>query len=248
MSYQQYATAPPAYPGSGVNGSATSASTKRVPPKRRTSNREVKLYDSADERSQFDELATLYSIVRAIDLLESCFTKDLVEQEEYASGCYKLLQQYKTQEAACIRAGNVKSIDHFLAKYGFQCTLALERIRVGAPATSVHSNPGEKSLSQFAVMEVVQFMLTCMDALKLAQGSGAAVDDILPLLRDVVSSLNKLQNIPSAFTGKENPMKWMVQLNGMRASELLDDETMRKMYLDLEDSYKQLHEVLRANG
>jgi ESCRT-I complex subunit VPS28 len=206
----------------------------------------MRLYDSAEERSRFDDLATFYSIIRAIELLESSFTKDLVAQEEYADGCYKLMQQYKTQESALLRSGAITSVDSFLKEYGFSCTMALERIRVGAPATAVISNPGQASQSQFVVMEVVQFMLTCMDALKLAQGSGAAVDDILPLLRDVVGSLNKLPNLPAGFSGKTKPMEWMVKLNGMRASQLLDDDQMRQMYLDLEDSYKQLHELLRS--
>ena len=61
--------------------------------------------------------------------------------------------------------------------------------------------------SQFVVMEVVQFMLTCMDALKLAQGEGAAVDDILPLVRDVVSALNKLPSLSMDHSAKKMPMQ-----------------------------------------
>eukprot|EP00941_MAST-03F_sp_MAST-3F-sp1_P004829 g4829.t1 len=229
------AAPPPSYPGAKQRNALGA-------------QRELKLYSSAEERSKLDDLATLYSIVRAIDLLESSFTKDFLSQKDYSTSCYKLLQQYKTQEAACVRSRSISSIEEFLSKYGFGCSLALERIRVGAPATAVISNPGESSQSQFVVMEVVQFMLTCMDALKLAQGSGAAVDDILPLLRDVVSSLNKLPNLPANFSGKRKPMQWMLKLNSMRASELLDEDSMRQMYLDLEDSYKQLHEMLRTKG
>ena len=85
-------------------------------------------------------------------------------------------------------------------------------LRIGVPATVEHSDgtaadsisSSSKSAARY-VAEVVQHFITLMDALKLNM---AAVDQVHPLLADLMSSLHKIQDLPPSFTGKEKVKDW----------------------------------------
>ena len=83
-----------------------------------------------------------------------------------------------------------------MATYNMQCPMAARRlIHSGMPATIEHGKPmGSSSSAAVAVAETVQHFITTMDSLKLNM---VAVDQVYPLLTDLVQSLNKVRACPA---------------------------------------------------
>lgn len=80
-----------------------------------------------------------------------------------------------------------------MAMYNMQCPMALRRLKeVGMPATLEHGVRKERdgtASTAIAVAETVQHFITAMDSLKLNM---VAVDQIYPLLSDLVQSMMKV--------------------------------------------------------
>lgn len=57
---------------------------------------EVRLYTTNAERERTENLATLYSIIVSLDLLERAYVRDSVTSRDYAPACTRLLAQYKS--------------------------------------------------------------------------------------------------------------------------------------------------------
>jgi ESCRT-I complex subunit VPS28 len=91
------------------------------------------------------------------------------------------------------------------------------------------------------VAEVVQYFITLMDSLKLGM---VAVDEIQPLLGDLISSLNQVNTLPPEFEAKQKVQHWLTTLNKMKASDELDKEQIRQMMFDLESSYNAFHRAI----
>ena len=74
---------------------------------------------------------------------------------------------------------------------------------MGVPATVEHKTfrPGVDARS---VAEAVQYFITAMDSLKLDM---KAVDQVQPLLVDLLSNLNAIPSMDD-FTGKEKIVTW----------------------------------------
>ena len=101
----------------------------------------------------------------------------------------------------CLTAGpplqprpvQVPDAEQFMATYNMQCPMAAKRlIHSGMPATIEHSvrpQTGATASTAVAVAETVQHFITAMDSLKLNM---AAVDQIYPLLSDLVQALMKV--------------------------------------------------------
>ena len=62
----------------------------------------------------------------------------------------------------------------------------------GVPATIMHDSGGDTRTESKLVAETVQIFITTMDSLKLGQ---KAIDEVQPLLVDLVDSLNKVSKI-----------------------------------------------------
>lgn len=91
------------------------------------------------------------------------------------------------------------------------------------------------------VAEVVQYFITLMDSLKLGM---VAVDEIQPLLGDLMSALNQVNTLPPDFDAKQKVQNWLTILNKMKASDELDKEQIRQMMFDLEGSYNAFHRAI----
>ena len=80
-----------------------------------------------------------------------------------------------------------------MAMYNMQCPMALRRLKeVGMPATLEHGVRKDRDATAstaIAVAETVQHFITAMDSLKLNM---VAVDQIYPLLSDLVQSMMKV--------------------------------------------------------
>ena len=94
------------------------------------------------------------------------------------------------------------------------------------------------------VAETVQAFITTMDALKLGQ---RAMDDIQPLMAELMSALSKVRTLPADFEGLVKIKLWLEKLNNMRASDEIAEEEIRQLIFDLDSSYSAFHKHLSSN-
>ncbi|KAJ8611956.1 hypothetical protein CTAYLR_004396 [Chrysophaeum taylorii] len=215
----------------------------------------VKLYESPRERRKFDDLGDLYALIKTTEKLEKAYARDAIVPEDYERACLRLISQFKTSESALLRDGTITSTDEFMREYKMDCPRARERLlRIGVPATILHQSAGNADAADSAVRvaECVQHFITAMDALKLEQ---RAVDEVQPLVSDLVNSLSRVPNA-RVETGREKLADWLVhtfpesepvQLNAMRAAEEISDDQARQLLFDLDAAYSEFHRSLRSN-
>lgn len=116
--------------------------------------------------------------------------------------------------------------------------------------------------------ETVQSFITAMDALKLEQ---RAVDEIQPLVSELMSALTKVPGLPPGFEGSlcmfhlteyvyipdfngwllvpigtTKMQSWLQKLNQMRAVEELSEDDARQLTHDLDCSYSAFHRYLSS--
>lgn len=134
-----------------------------------------------------------------------------------------------------MRAGkHVQDVEHFIAHYRLDCPRAVERlVRIGVPATVVH-NTTTKKTDSVSVAQTVQYFITVMDSLKL---NVRAVDEIQPLLSELMASLTQVSGLPPSFDGRMKIEQWLRALNNMRASDELDEDQARQLSFELEQAY-----------
>ncbi|KAJ0402596.1 hypothetical protein ATCC90586_003442 [Pythium insidiosum] len=221
--------------------------------------REVKLWSNTKERRKFEDLSDLFAIIKAMmkgprgwcqhggiltrcffwppqttEHLETAYVRDAITPEEYTETCTKLISQFKTAETALRLGGFLGDIEAFISQYRLDCPRALERlVRIGVPATVVHNSTNRKADS-VNVAQTVQNFITLMDVLKL---NIRAVDEIQPLLCEMMTSLTQVSGLPADFQGRDKMEGWLRTLNTMRASDEIDDDQARQLSFDLERAY-----------
>jgi ESCRT-I complex subunit VPS28 len=192
----------------------------------------------------YDDLADLYAIVRATESLEKAYSRDMVTADEYTTSCMKLISQFKTTEAALKSTVDPTS---FLKQYTLECPRAYERLfKTGVPATTLHRQANTSgSTDAVRVAETVQHFITLMDAVRLDQ---RAVDEIHPLLSDLLDSITRIPALPRDFEPSDLIQKWLVTLNSMRAVEEISEEQVRDFLFDLDKAYSGFHRFLKSEG
>lgn len=84
-----------------------------------------------------------------------------------------------------------------------------------------------------------------MDALKLNQ---RAVDEIQPLISELMSSLIKVKGIThETFIGSKKLSNWLNKLNQLRAVEEITEDDARQLIFDLEAAYNDFHRFLKLD-
>lgn len=78
-------------------------------------------------------------------------------------------------------------------------------VRIGVPSTIEHASKGNNGNDSRYVAETVSHLITLMDALKLNM---AAVDQMHPLLSDLLVSIAKVSGLPNDFEGKIKVKEW----------------------------------------
>lgn len=189
---------------------------------------EAKLFESHAERERIENMAEIYSIIVTTDGLEKAYVRDAVKEGEYGSACAKLIAQYAT----CVLLDSTFSLAAFCAEYNLSCPAAVRRLQIGVPATSEQSDA--KSTSKY-VAEIVQCFITLMDSLKL---NLVDVDQIHPLLVDLVQSLSKLK----AENAKLR--EWMSVVGALGASDKLSEKQVRQLLFDLENAHSSFYRSL----
>lgn len=103
-------------------------------------DQEVRLHTTVKQRELFDSLAELYAIIISLDFLEKAYLRDSIAHTEYTPTCLRLLAQYngilRNNEQVAAEFG---SLDSFKTKYAIECSHAMNRLKVGVPATVEHA-------------------------------------------------------------------------------------------------------------
>ncbi|KAK6340322.1 Vacuolar protein-sorting-associated protein 28 [Orbilia blumenaviensis] len=224
---------------------------------------EVKLYTTTAQRSLHESLADLFSIIVALDFLEKAFVRDSIKEHEYTPTCFRLLGQYKTILSNDEVSKAFVDLETFKREYDIEYPAATSRLKIGVPATSEHPSRGggpdhpqgsipkngitailgqpqpSAGPSAKAVAECTQNFITFMDALSL---DFKAKDQLHPLLSELMSSLNNVSN--GDFEGRGNLVHWLIKLNGMKATEEMDQEDARQLSFDVDHAYQAFFRTL----
>ncbi|EFJ26622.1 hypothetical protein SELMODRAFT_96490 [Selaginella moellendorffii] len=198
---------------------------------------EVKLWSDKREREMFENFADLFAIIKTTEKLEKAYVRDAMSARDYEPWCTKLIAQFRTLKNALRDV--VPDVDRFMAAYKMDCPAAHNRLLVsGIPATVEHKSATSSSFdagaTAVAVAECVQHYITAMDSLKLNM---VAVDQIHPLLLDLLSALNRVPQLTADFEGKVKTRDWIAKLNKMGASDELTEQQARQLLFDLDSSY-----------
>lgn len=202
----------------------------------------VRLSSNKKEREAYENYADLFAIFKTTEKLERAYVRDAISSKDYEPACQKLIGQYKTLWETL--RDTVPDVQQFLAHYNMQCPMAAKRlIQSGMPATLEHGKPRSSQGSHAAVSIAgsVQAFITTMDSLKLNM---AAVDQVFPLMSDLLTNLNKVEGFPAEFQGKEKVKSWISKLHSMPASQELTENESRQLLFDLESSYNDFMVVL----
>lgn len=202
---------------------------------------EVVLYRNARERQAYDDQATLFSIILATEHLERAYARDAITNQEYTTECNKLISQFRLAEKAALK-NNKLTTEAFMQLYQMDCPRAEERLlRMGVPEP-IRQSTSDSAGVAVTVAETVQHFITTMDAVKLEQ---RAVDELQPLLSDLMDSLTRLPETPNDFEPNRKIQKWLQKLNAMRAVDEIDEEDSRQLYHDLDSAYAEFTRYLK---
>ena len=125
--------------------------------------------------------------------------------------------------------------------YQMDCPRAADRLlRMGVPEPIKVDKAGDAAV---IIQETVQHFITTMDAVKLDQ---RAVDELQPLLSDLLNALVQLPDTPNGFSPNDKVKKWLERLNAMRAVDMIGEDDARQLYLDLDSAYSDFSRYLRA--
>ena len=72
------------------------------------------------------------------------------------------------------------------------------------------------------------------------------MDEVHPILNDLLQSMNKISSLPSDFEGKKKIKHWLELTNEMRASDELDEDQTRQCLFDLEQAHSAFYRSLSA--
>ncbi|OAE22008.1 hypothetical protein AXG93_4804s1130 [Marchantia polymorpha subsp. ruderalis] len=191
------------------------------------------LWTDKREREMYDNFADLFAIIKTTEKLEKAYVRDVISAKEYEPACAKLIAQFRTLKTTL--KDTVPDVERFMEAYKMDCPAAANRLIIsGIPATVEHKSASSDSGTAVAVAECVQHYITAMDSLKLNM---VAVDQVHPLLSDLVASLSRVPQLSPDFEGKVKGREWITILNKMGAADELNEQQARQLLFDLESSY-----------
>ncbi|KAJ3330204.1 hypothetical protein HDU76_006221 [Blyttiomyces sp. JEL0837] len=154
-------------------------------------------------------MAELFSILMVTDAVEKAYVRDAITAQEYTPACTKLIAQFKTARDLC----NIPDLESFMQEFKLSCPAATKRlIEIGVPATVEHAvaETGSSRQQIKVVADITTSFITLMDSIKLNM---IAMDQLHPLLSDLIQLLNKVPNLPSEFDEHKSRLKNCMSLN-----------------------------------
>ncbi|KAG1459091.1 hypothetical protein G6F56_006240 [Rhizopus delemar] len=203
---------------------------------------EVRLFTNNKERDKYDNMADLYSIIVLMEHLEKAFIRDSIQAEEYTPQCANLIAKYKT--TLNFLSDSVTDLESFMSDYKLSCPAAVNRFKIGVPATYEHAigdNKNDVGKSAKYIAESVLHFITLMDTLRLNR---YAVDELHPILADLIQSLNSVPGLPADFEGRQKVRQWLITLHSMKASDEITEEQARQMLFEMEQSHTEFYRLL----
>lgn len=184
------------------------------------------------EKEDIDVLANVASIIRATELLEKYFTKGKINADDYTEQCSLLIMQFKATEKFL-----KIPIDAFIKQYFYEngrrvgCDRAYNRLVViGQPETVINAILSTHKIKPSDISAITESLITAEDALALGY---RGMDQLLPLLTDVLTNLGKVGGLKPDFIGKVKLVQWVEKLQLLRAAAEIGDDDMRQLGLDL---------------
>lgn len=123
---------------------------------------EIRLHRTAREREHYDNLAELFSVINTLNCIEKAYVRDAIAAKEYTALCSKLLVQYNVSFNQ-VKSEEYPTIQAFMSKFNFDCSLAMERIREGRPITI----KDDKGSIAKCIADIVSLFITITDRLRL---------------------------------------------------------------------------------
>lgn len=162
--------------------------------------------------------------------------RDALPPHEYEKLCERMIQQFKVLSSTLKSQSVVPDVERFMSDLNMHCPMAASRlIHSGLPATIEHKSTQRTNDPESAcVAEVTASFITTMDSLRLNM---TAVDQLCPLLQDLMSSMAKVQSLPSDFEPKGKIKDAYHRLYQNPASYQLPEDEVRQLLYDLEGSY-----------
>jgi len=202
----------------------------------------VDLWNSPAERAIFDDMAELYAILRTTELLETAYTRDAVEKNEYLENLQRLLTQFKNTEKALLERGAIDSLAGFVYKYQLDCPKAMQRMTQGMP-DEVGKNEDNNKAMIGHVRDMTELFIYCSNLISMGR---TAVDELRPQLEQLLKKINKVKSLIPQY----DPVsieKWIKQMEQMRASEQLDEDAGRQLLYDLNNAKASIDDLLNQN-
>lgn len=194
------------------------------------------------ERDHYEHEASIYAIIRTLEQLERAWINDKLENDdEYNQLCKKLISQYKTVVESL--EGQYPGLLPFSEKYSLtsSCKMALKRLQVGLSAAEVSGTGGSDKGQGLRIVEATQSFITARDALEL---NYTEVDQLQPLIQEIVTCLGKVSGIPASYNGRQVMVGWLSQFSHMRASDSLDAGQIRQLNYDLDRAYHDFKQAM----
>ncbi|CAO3594950.1 unnamed protein product [Absidia cylindrospora] len=178
--------------------------------------------------------------------LEKAFIRDSITPIEYTPQCANLIAKYKT--TMNFLADSVKDLETFMNNYKLICPAAVNRFKIGVPATYEHaveeSTNNSRGKATLYVAETVSHFITLLDTLRVNR---LAVDDIHPLLEDLIKALNNVPGLSSDYEAKTTVRKWLIVLNGMKAADEITSDQARQMVFEIDRSHNNFYRWLSGD-
>jgi len=206
-------------------------------------SKHVELYENHQMEKEYKDMADLFSIITAVEHLETAWRRNFIEDEDYESECWKLINRFKATKDVVKEF--VPDIRRFIEEYNMGANSAITRLlETPIPGTVVFGEGAAVQRTQgesARVGKAVHCFISATDNLRL---NFTAVDEVQPHLLDILEHLNKLSFLPPDFEGKVKLKAWLTKFSSMKASENLSDEDVRQLLFDLESSYSNFHRLL----
>eukprot|EP00656_Telonema_subtile_P034279 TRINITY_DN3838_c0_g1_i10.p1 TRINITY_DN3838_c0_g1~~TRINITY_DN3838_c0_g1_i10.p1 ORF type:complete len:146 (-),score=37.67 TRINITY_DN3838_c0_g1_i10:139-576(-) len=131
----------------------------------------------------------------------------------------------------------------FMDEHKMDCQMARKRITIGVPITTEHGGGHNATNEGRAIAEASTQFVTTKDLIFLSRDSGASVDDLIPQLRALLNSINKITRLPETFN-KSELTHWLTKLNGMGATDTLGEAELREMGLVMDKCQQDFDNAL----
>lgn len=191
-----------------------------------------------EEQHRFEEEASIYAIIRTVAQLEKAWINEKVDDNDYQVWCKKLIAQY----SSLTKNPEFPGLDAFMNKYGLTvtCRLAKERLELGKSGLESAGTQHVQKAGAQKIIETTQNFITAKDALALGY---KAVDQIQPLVQEIVASLNEVAGLGQTFESANRIRGWLGVFANMRAHDELSDEQLRQLNFDLDNAFNEFKQA-----